>query len=224
MNSEKRTRDEGVEVEEQPKIQRRRLSTDDVVFSFFSKSVDAAPGLGKQECLKNGRSVSEFAELQSISNWRQKLSNFWIAPFEYDGLSWASVEHLYHALKFREQHPDFYRKFSLSTPNSRFNRDPLLAKAAGGKTGILHKGKKDKQVILRPSSIKADPVFFTPGVADTYMEQAQEAKFSQHEDLRNLLLATKDATLRHIMRGKSVDFVGLMNIRNRLAVEKEQDK
>ena len=76
-----------------------------------------------------------FIDLKKMKNWRKVLSNFYIDPFTYEDLTWNSVEHLYHALKFKEGNPDFYKKFSLES-KSPFSEDPVMAKAAGGKTGI----------------------------------------------------------------------------------------
>jgi predicted NAD-dependent protein-ADP-ribosyltransferase YbiA (DUF1768 family) len=61
-----------------------------------------------------------------------------------------------------------------------------------------------------------DEDFFSSGRSEEEMFRAQYAKFTQNEDLRSLLIATKDATLVHIMgRGKpNIIFYGLIYIRN----------
>lgn len=217
-NKRSRDEEEAEEVNNNNNKRVRSSFSEDVVFAFFSKSVDAIPGKGKQELLANGRESSEFADLAKIRDWRKCLSNFYESEFTLDGLRWLSVEHYYHASKFRNSNPDFYRLFSLDSEESTFNRDTVLAKAAGGKTGIFNKGNKEKQRVLRPKKILADSDFFK-GRQDKEMQKAQYAKFSQNPDLKSLLLATKDAKLDHIMRGGKVTFYTLMNVREQLSNE-----
>ena len=81
-------------------------------------------------------------------------------------------------------------------PESELAVNPALAKAAGGKSGKF-KGKR-----VRPADIKIDPNFFS-GRHKEEMKRAQEAKFTQNEDLSVLLLATHDAKLQHFVRAKS---------------------
>ena len=44
--------------------------------------------------------------------------------------------HFYQANKFKQNHPEFYEMFSLDSETSEFNKDPLMAKNAGGKQKI----------------------------------------------------------------------------------------
>lgn len=87
------------------------------------------------------------------------------------------------------------------------SRDPIVAKAAGGKTG-KYKGK-----LIRPKEITIDPDFFS-GRHEKEMEDAMRAKFTQNGDLKTLLLATKKAKLQHFSRGSPpIVFNNLMRVR-----------
>ena len=158
----------------------------DVLF-YFSKSKDVAPGKGVNERVENPR---VYTSLSKVKDWRKKLSNFYIAPFELDGLMWNSVEHYYQESKFKKNNPQFYKQFSVES-KSQISKDPGMAKSAGGKTG-KYKGK-----VIRDKSIVIDPGYDSKEV----MLQAMGAKFSQNKELGDMLLMTRSAELWHATRG-----------------------
>jgi len=188
------------------------------VFRFYSKSAAKPfPGKGQGELLgPEGR--DHYLELAKIPDWRKKLDNFWLAEFKLDGHKWSSVEHYYQGSKFKKNNKEFYIKFSLDSKDSSFAKDPVLAKAAGGKTG------KSEGEQVRPKNIVVDPDFFTkPSPESKFtrgeieMETAMRAKFTQHADLKTLLLATKKAKLEHVKIGRPPEiYNNLMRIRREL--------
>ena len=186
------------------------LYDDSTIFQFYSKSADKLPGKGAGELIKE-TDRTKYSELASNDHWRKKLSNFWIEPFQLDGHTWSSVEHYYQASKFKENNPDFYLSFSLDmNPEAELSKNAAMAKGAGGKTGKF-KGK-----LIREKDITLDPTFFS-GRHKKEMKAAQQAKFSQHDYLRDLLVATHDAKLVHFVRGSEpIVFTELMEIRNDL--------
>ena len=181
---------------------------ENIVFLFYSKSSDKPyPGYGSGEKMKE-ECKDDYLELSKINNWRKKLSNFWIEPFELYGHKWASVEHYYQASKFKKQNKEFYFQFSLDS-DSELSKNPNMVKSAGGKTGKI-KGKQ-----FRNKNIKADDDFFNTNRANEEMFDAQYAKFTQNKDLKKLLIATKNAKLMHHTRGtKPILFENLHLIRN----------
>ena len=176
-------------------------------FVFYSKSIDKPPGKGAGEKIAP-EDEGKYDVLSKIKDWRKKLSNFWIQPFDLEGKRWQSAEHYYQASKFKKS-PEFYDLFVLGS-GSEISTDPAVAKAAGGKSGKLN------GVTIRPKSIVVDDNFFEER-SKIEMFKAQYAKFTQNEDLLHLLKLTKSAKLLHYQRGGPlVVFHNLMYIRSKI--------
>lgn len=187
------------------------------IFRFYSKSLDKPlPGKGAGEVL-GPEGAAAYAELARMHEWRKKLANSWPAEFKLDNHRWLTTEHYYQASKFKRNNKEFYIQFSLDSPDSSIAKNVDLAKAAGGQSG------KFKGEVVRPKEVKLDPDFFAVPKGVTYsrgeieMEAAMRAKFTQHPDLKQILLATKKAKLEHIRRSRPAEvFNDLMRVRREL--------
>jgi N-glycosidase YbiA len=95
------------------------------------------------------------------------FSNFAPYPIHLDGKVWPTSEHYFQAQKFKEEaHQEQIRQ----------TQSPMIAARMG----------RDRKKPLRPD---------WEAVKDQVMRSAVRAKFTQHEDLRQMLLSTGDSTL-----------------------------
>jgi len=185
------------------------LYTDDIVFQIYNRANNKPlPGKGNGEKIPLEK-ISDFSKLKTIDNWRRKLDDDYISPFNLDGHEWKTVEHYYQANKFKNTNKEFYLLFSLDS-NSKISNSVDLAKAAGSKSG-KHKGD-----LLRNKDIKIDPEFYG-GNEDVILQNALYAKFEQdNTDLLEALLETKNAKLQHYKAGVEPKIENsLMIIRNK---------
>jgi predicted NAD-dependent protein-ADP-ribosyltransferase YbiA (DUF1768 family) len=190
-------------------------------FLFYSKSADKKPGKGSGE-EKNTDIV--YDELESYKDWRKTLSNFYISPFKLDDENWNSVEHYFHAVKFRDDKKpgnnyDYYKSFSLDS-NSPWSREAFLSKQAG-KAGRVSEttGKVfDKTIdgVKIPKNVKMRDDFYSKKIPSILQRLAMFAKFTQNPYLKKVLLATKEAELWHFVgRGSpNIKVEELMIVRN----------
>jgi predicted NAD-dependent protein-ADP-ribosyltransferase YbiA (DUF1768 family) len=175
-----------------------------IQFVVFNKSSDKPyPGKGQQEEIPDDK-IELFKPLSLIHEWRKKLDDQWIAPFELDGYHWQTVEHYFQANKFKK-FTDIYYLFTLES-NSAICKDPLLANHAGSDDGKINRRK------FRPNHITIDKKFDT--ISRSVLMNAQYAKFSQNKELKKILQLTRDAMIFEFKFNMKQQMNTLMRVRD----------
>jgi len=196
--------------EELSEVKIKGYYDDNIVFVFYDKSASKPlPGKGVGEKIDN-KEVILYSELANIKDWRRKLDDEWSgSPFMLDGHKWNSVTHYYQASKFKKNNPEFYLSFSLES-NTDISKNVEKAIAAGSKNG------KYKGELLRPKEVLIDEDFYGAR-NEKELYDAQYAKFSQNEDLKHLLIETRNAKLMHYLHRKEPELAeNLITIREKL--------
>ena len=92
------------------------------------------------------------------------------------------------------------------------SKNAELAKDAGSKKGT----NKETKELIRPVEVSVDPEF-DDKVGEKALKDALYAKFSQNEDLRQMLLATRNAKLVYCKKCKEPKLAeGLIEVRNKI--------
>jgi predicted NAD-dependent protein-ADP-ribosyltransferase YbiA (DUF1768 family) len=112
-----------------------------------------------------------------------------LAIIEVDGKHWASVEHYLQANKFKHStDPSFFELFTLES-KSPLSKNVEMA---------INAGSTSNKIANRPPHIIIDAKYDK----NQFLEKALIAKFTQHVDLKKLLLETKNAKLMEYNRGQ----------------------
>jgi len=144
---------------------------------FFSGSADLPPGQGVHEQVAD---ATHYAALAGVPQWRRMLSNFWPAEFTLGGRTYRTVEHAFQAAKIALVDPVLAARFALES-------DTDLARGDGAAA------RKHRKLVL----LDEVQLHRWDGCKNAVMREAMCAKFSRHEALRAVLLATRPAQLWH---------------------------
>ena len=148
------------------------LFDEDVVFQYYDKSSNKPiPGKGPGEKIPLNK-VKDYSNLKSILNWRKQLSNSYEKEFELDEKKWLSVNHFINANKFKNN-KDVYDNLSLNS-NTDESRDTYKMKET------IDGLSKDKDFDKKYNDL---------------LKRAIKAKFSQNDDLQEMLKETQQAKL-----------------------------
>lgn len=159
--------------------------------AFFSRSPNVLPGAAPDELVFEA-DAHYFTPLRDIPNWRRVLSNFHVgkygliqhagkSQFELDGYNWASVEHYFHAVKFKTSHPDYYLEFTVES-------DSDLSRMVG--PAVKKAGRRYRMT-------RQDAAAWDNGLSADTLRRAQTSKFSQNDDYNRILCLTAPAILVH---------------------------
>ena len=154
---------------------------DDKLF-YYSKSANKQAGKGVNEFVSN---YNEYDELNKIKDWRKMLSNFYVAEFNYNGNTYYTAEHAFQAKKIELVDSAKAYFFCIESGN-------IIGTTNDG--NIARKNRK--LVILDDESIK-----IWNKIKHNIMKEILICKFTQNNELGNVLLLTKKAILLHGAKG-----------------------
>ena len=148
---------------------------------YFSKSANKDAGRGKNEFVLR---PEDYSELNTIKDWRKILSNFYVAPFVFQGKRWNTVEHAFQSAKIGMVDETKADWFSLNSGHLIGCGDGLIAR------------RNRKLVMLDGETLK-----IWDEIKSEIMGNILYAKFSQVDLAKKVLLATNHSILLHGTRG-----------------------
>jgi predicted NAD-dependent protein-ADP-ribosyltransferase YbiA (DUF1768 family) len=177
---------------------------DTIVIQVYNKSKHAKVGEGSGETikpeLKISKNVLELNNKKKYPEWRKKLDNdFLVTNLKIDGINWTSVKHYMLASRFN----------GITDIISKFKKDGVYG-------SNIEEAQKFYESQLAKKSIKStlinDEEF--KKMEHTLLEKALYAKFTQNDELRELLLLTGNALITLFKPSKgAIPFVELMKVR-----------
>ena len=165
---------------------------DYIVIQIYSKSKHEKVGEGSGESikpeLKTSKNVLELNNKKKYPEWRKKLDNDFLIPnLVIEGNNWSSVKHYMLGSRFRGL-ADLYGKFMKN-----------------GEVGVnIDEAQKLYNSHIVKKSVKsaiADDEEFKK-IESGLLEKALYAKFTQNDDLREILLLTGDALINTFKPGR----------------------
>jgi predicted NAD-dependent protein-ADP-ribosyltransferase YbiA (DUF1768 family) len=167
--------------------------TDTIIFCIYDKAPDVVPGKGKYEKIPDN-DISEFKTLETFSQWRTRLSNTHHSVFVLDNHKWYSVYHYYVACQFKLSNPEFYLAFSMDSGNP-ISRSVTKAREASDMS---------KETSLRNPDITADEDYYSGPRHLEELFYGTYANINQHEDLKRILINTRNAKLMRYVKKDNV--------------------
>ena len=178
---------------------------DNIVIQVYNKSKHAKVGEGSGESikpeLKISKNVLELNDKKKYPDWRKKLDNeFLVANLKIDGTNWSSVKHYMLGSRFNGL-TDIYSKFKKEGHyGSNIEEAHIFYESQLAKKSIKSTITNDEEFK------KTEPKL---------LEKALYNKFTQNDELRELLLLTGEALINNYKQGKgATPFIELMRVRS----------
>ena len=177
---------------------------DSIIIQIYSKSKHEKVGEGSGESikpeLKTSKNVLELNNKKKYPEWRKKLDNdYLVSNLIIDGNNWASVKHYMLGSRFKEL-VDLYGKFM---KNGEFGTNTEEALKLYNSNIVK---KSVKTVILNDDEFKK--------IESSLLEKALYSKFTQNDELREILLLTGEALINVFKQTKgAIPALELMKVR-----------
>ncbi len=178
--------------------------SDSIIIQIYSKSKHEKVGEGSGEFIKPEyktlKNVLELNNKKKYPEWRKKIDNDYLVPnLVIDGNNWASVKHYMLGSRFKEL-VDLYSKFMKNGEVGTNSEDALKLY----NSNIVKKSVKS--VILNDEEFKK--------IESSLLEKALYSKFTQNDELREILLLTGDALINVFKQSKGASpALELMRVR-----------
>ena len=158
----------------------------DLLF-FYSKSKDLPAGSQTRKWQEYVTYPEDYIELNSIPDWRKVLSNFYMFDFKAEVapdliLTFRTIEHGFHYFKIKIADPSRAFDFALESGSKLSKGDGPDARRAR------------KLVVLSPQQLQE-----WDSIKESVLYSLSKCRFSQDPLSKQVLLATRDAQLWHIV-------------------------
>ena len=177
---------------------------DSIIIQIYSKSKHEKVGEGSGESikpeLKTSKNVLELNNKKKYPEWRKKIDNdYLVSNLVIDGNNWSSVKHYMLGSRFKEL-VDLYGKF-MKNGDVGANTEEALKLY---NSNIVKKSVKT--VILNDDEFKK--------IESSLLEKALYSKFTQNDELREILLLTGEALINVFKQTKgAIQALELMKVR-----------
>jgi predicted NAD-dependent protein-ADP-ribosyltransferase YbiA (DUF1768 family) len=177
---------------------------DSIIIQIYSKSKHEKVGEGSGESikpeLKTLKNVLDLNNKKKYPEWRKKLDNDFLVPsLVIDGNNWSSVKHYMLGSRFKEL-VDLYGKFMKNGEVGANNEEALKLY----NSSVIKKSVK--AVIMNDEDFKK--------IESGLLEKALYAKFTQNDELREILILTGNALINVFKQTKgATPALELMKVR-----------